>query len=571
MSWFAGSRSQHDTRKLDALGRSLAMIEFKPDGTILSANENFCRTLGYSLADIVGKHHSLFVEPDYARSADYASFWRKLGGGSFNAGSYKRIRKDGAPVFIEATYNPVLGADGRVASVLKVAADVTQAKMRSLEMEAKLAALSRTQAVIEFNPDGEILDANENFFATMGYQRDEIIGRHHRMFVDNAYAGSEEYKEFWRKLNAGQSIADSFRRVGKGGKQILLQASYNPVLDLNGKVFKVVKFAADISDLIQLGEALSRLSNNDLRQRLEKPFAPAFEKLRTDFNMAADNLNLALRGIAESTAVVGASAQEIASASHDLSRRTESQAASLEETAAALTEVTTTVKKTTENARLANQVVSAAKGDAEKSGEIVSRAVEAMGRIENSSDEISKIIGVIDEIAFQTNLLALNAGVEAARAGEAGRGFAVVASEVRALAQRSAEAAKQIKALISASGADVEAGVRLVRQTGEALGAIVAKVVEINTRVGDITGAAEEQNKALAEVNVAVSQTDQATQQNAAMAEEANAAVESMMQQIERLESSVASFKLAGSGQESPRGARHSGRADVSRGGRRAA
>ena len=545
---FPRSRPHPDQMKMTALDRSFAMIEFTRDGVILSANENFCKTLGYAQAEIVGRHHSLFVQPEERDSPQYQAFWRKLGGGASDAGAYARVRKDGGLVYIQAAYCPVLDAKGEVAGVLKLASDITQARLQALESEAKMTAFSRVQAIIEFKNSGEIIDANDNFFATMGYRRDEIVGRHHRMFVDPAYAASPEYEAFWRRLNGGQAVVDSFRRIGKGGRTVWLQASYCPVADLSGKVFKVVKFATDITDLMLLGEALARLAKGDVERRLDRPFGPTFDKLRVDFNLAADTLNAVLRGIVESSDVVGASAEEIATASQDLSHRTESQAASLEQTAAALEQVTTTVKKTTENARLANQVVGAAKGDAETSGAIVGRAVEAMGRIEHSSNEISNIIGVIDEIAFQTNLLALNAGVEAARAGDAGRGFAVVASEVRALAQRSAEAAKQIKSLISASGADVEAGVKLVRQTGASLGQIVAKVAEINGLARDIAAGAEEQNAALSEVNAAVSQMDQSTQQNAAMAEEANAAVESMKQEIHRLTDAVGQFKLSGEG-----------------------
>jgi len=556
MSWFSGSSRLSEKAQMAALNRSLAIIEFSPDGTILSANENFCKPLGYAAADIVGKHHRIFLDPAEVASPDYAAFWRKLASGAYDAGAYKRISKDGTPVYLQATYNPVLAADGQVVSVLKIAADITEARLRAIETEAAMAALSKVQAVIEFKSNGEIIDANDNFLATMGYRREEIAGRPHRIFVDPAFAASPDYNAFWRKLNDGQMIVDSFRRVGKGGRAVWLQASYCPITDLSGKVVKIVKFATDISELMQLGEALARLARGDLSERIDKPFTPTFDNLRIDFNLAADKLSLQLGAIKGTLDNVGASAEEIATASQDLSSRTESQAASLEETAAALEQVTTTVKKTTENARLANQVVTEAKRDAEKSGEVVGRAVEAMGRIEHSSDEIGNIIGVIDEIAFQTNLLALNAGVEAARAGDAGRGFAVVASEVRALAQRSAEAAKQIKTLIATSGADVEAGVKLVRETGAALAAIVVKVAEINALARDIASGAEEQNAALSEVNTAISQMDQSTQQNAAMAEEANAAVESMKQQIHRLAGAVGEFKLSGEAESSRAAAR---------------
>ncbi len=545
MLWTAGKQNRQAQLKIDALDRSLAIIEFTPDGNVLRANENFCQVLGYAPAELVGKHHRIFVEPALVQSEDYRAFWRKLSGGAFDSGVYKRLRKDGSHAYIQATYNPVKDATGAVVSVLKVAADITRARMKSLEEEARLAALSRVQAIIEFRPNGEILDANDNFLTTMGYRLDEVVGRSHRMFVDPAFAASEAYRAFWARLNSGEPVVDSFYRIGAGGKKVWLQASYNPVFDLDGKVSKVVKFANDITDLGMLGDGLARLSQGDLRERLERPFSSTYDKLRIDFNNAVDNLNVALRGIADANSTAGASAQEIASASQDLSSRTESQAASLEQTAAALTEVTNTVQSTTKSALLANQVVSEAKSDAERSGAVVGRAVDAMGRIEHSSQEISKIIGVIDEIAFQTNLLALNAGVEAARAGEAGRGFAVVATEVRALAQRSADAAKQIKGLISASSNDVAAGVTLVRQTGEALGAIVAKVVDIDKLVAEIAAGAKEQNVALGEVNSTVSLMDQSTQQNAAMAEQANAAVDSMKQQMQTLSDAVDGFKIA--------------------------
>jgi methyl-accepting chemotaxis protein len=545
MFGFSGTRSRREHQILAALDRSLATIEFKPDGTVLSANENFCRTMGYRLDEIVGKHHSLFVDDDYARSPDYQAFWRKLREGAFELGSYKRRRKDGAPIFLQATYNPILDDDGRVDAILKVAADVTATKMHTLETDAKIAAVSNAQAVIEFTPNGEIIEANENLLSTMGYHRGEIIGRHHSLFVDPAYAASEVYREFWRRLGAGESFIDNFRRVGKGGKPVLLQASYHPVRDLDGKVYKIVKFASDITDILNIGEALSQLSRGDLSRRLVKPFAPAFDQLRVDFNSAADNLSATLQGVVASVTSVNDGAEEIAKASSDLSQRTEAQAASLEQTAAALEEVTQTVAKTAQSAKLANKAVSEAKAEAQKGGDVVGRAVEAMNRLERSSQEISAIIGVIDEIAFQTNLLALNAGVEAARAGDAGRGFAVVASEVRALAQRSAEAAKRIKTLIAGSGADVGAGVALVRETGEALGVIVDRVAGITALVGGIANGAEEQSGALGQVNVAVSRMDQSTQQNAAMAEQANAAVQSMMQQIDALKEAIGAFRLA--------------------------
>ena len=298
-----------------------------------------------------------------------------------------------------------------------------------------------------------------------------------------------------------------------------------------------------------LADNLVRIAQGDLTARIETEFSGRYGQVRSDFNAAIEKLERTIHGVVGSAAAINSGSQEISSASDDLSRRTEQQAASLAETAAALDEITVTVRKTAEGARQAREVVGEARGDAERSGEVVRQAVEAMGRIEKSSQEISQIIGVIDEIAFQTNLLALNAGVEAARAGDAGRGFAVVASEVRALAQRSADAAREIKGLINTSNGEVVNGVKLVAETGETLARIVTRVAEINSVVARIAESAQDQASALQEVNVTVNQMDQVTQQNAAMAEEATAASCSLSQETEQLSGLVGQFQITRGGE----------------------
>jgi methyl-accepting chemotaxis protein len=294
-----------------------------------------------------------------------------------------------------------------------------------------------------------------------------------------------------------------------------------------------------------LANGLERLSKGDLVFRLATPFSGDYEKLRTDFNAAVATLQETMRAIKQNTAGVRAGAGEITQASDNLSRRTEQQAATLEQTAAALNQITSTLRLTAENAGTARSMVASARLDAERSGEVVRETVAAMAGIEESSRQITNIISVIDEIAFQTNLLALNAGVEAARAGDAGRGFAVVATEVRALAQRSADAAKEIKTLISASGEQVRAGVRLVGETGEALARIVEQVLKINGLVGDIAASAQEQANGLNEVNAATNQMDQVTQQNAAMAEEYSAASHRLAQEAGELAGLVGQFVIS--------------------------
>lgn len=294
-----------------------------------------------------------------------------------------------------------------------------------------------------------------------------------------------------------------------------------------------------------LKDGLARLADGDLSHRIQQEFPPSYAQVRSDFNEAIGQLEDAIAAINANAGMIRAGAGEMGQAADDLSRRTEQQAASLEETAAALDEITATVKRAADGALQADAAARSAKAEAEESGEIVRNAVAAMGQIEHSANQISQIIGVIDEIAFQTNLLALNAGVEAARAGEAGRGFAVVASEVRALAQRSAEAAKEIKALITASSEQVESGVELVGRTGEALSRMVGKVGEISQLVSEIAHSAKEQTEGLTQVNTAINEMDQVTQQNAAMVEQSTAASHSLEQEAEMLVQGVARFRIA--------------------------
>ncbi|PIB92190.1 methyl-accepting chemotaxis protein [Caulobacter sp. FWC2] len=295
----------------------------------------------------------------------------------------------------------------------------------------------------------------------------------------------------------------------------------------------------------RLANALSRLSGGDLTVRLTDAFPRGYEAIRDDFNAAIAQLDEAMGGIVAVAGTVGGSADEIAAAADNTARRSEQQAASLEETAAALDEITATVRRASQGAGEASRVVTSTRSDAARSGEVVRGAVAAMTGIEKSSTQIGNIVGVIDEIAFQTNLLALNAGVEAARAGESGRGFAVVAQEVRALAQRSADAAKEIKTLISASTAQVDEGVRLVGQTGEALDGIVLKVGEIDALVSELAASAREQATGLSAVNTAVNQMDQGVQQNAAMVEQATAVSHALKSDISGLVRMIGRFEVS--------------------------
>jgi methyl-accepting chemotaxis protein len=268
-------RSMEDAGKIAAIGRAQAVIEFNLDGTIVTANENFLKALGYSLGEIQGKHHGMFVEPAMRDSAAYREFWACLKRGEYQSGEYKRIGKGGKEVWILASYNPILDEDGKPFKVVKFATDVTAQKLQTADFSGQIAAIGKSQAVIEFNMDGSILTANENFLHAVGYSLGEIQGKRHSMFVEAAERDSADYREFWACLNRGQYQAAEYKRIGKGGKAIWIQASYNPILDLNGKPFKVVKYATDVT-----AQVIERMKNERVRTMMESVAAGA-EELNT--------------------------------------------------------------------------------------------------------------------------------------------------------------------------------------------------------------------------------------------------------------------------------------------------
>ena len=545
---------------LDAINKVQAVIEFGLDGTIQHANENFLKAMGYTLDEIRGKHHSMFVDPDYRDSPGYKQFWEKLGRGEFDAGQYKRIAKGGKEVWIQASYNPVFDGSGKPFKVVKFATDITQQKLQNADYEGQIAAIGKAQAVIEFALDGTVLNANENFLKTLGYSLDEIKGQHHSMFVEPTYRQSSEYKLFWEKLGRGEYDAGQYKRIGKGGREVWIQASYNPIMDLNGKPFKVVKYATDVTASVKASQALQQAvsqvrdavesaKNNDLTDRVPLEGKNGeIEALCAGVNGLLDTMASVIQKIKSSVREVSSASAEISTSTTDLSQRTEEQAASLEETSASMEQMSATVKKNAENAQQANQSAASTQDVADRGGQVVAKAVDAMARIEESSRKISDIIGVIDEIARQTNLLALNAAVEAARAGEAGRGFAVVASEVRSLAQRSSQAAKDIKDLITNSSGQVKDGVDLVNKAGTALHEIVDSIEQVVQIVSDIAAASTEQATGLEQVNRALNQMDEVTQQNSALVEENAATAKTLEQQVRAMDERLAVFQLGADG-----------------------
>ena len=547
-----GAERRDNQSKVEAISRSQAVIEFALDGTILTANENFLSTMGYALDEVRGQHHAMFCDKAYVESADYQAFWARLREGKFQSAAFQRFAKGGREVWIQASYNPVFDRAGRPVKVIKFATDITAQRQQAADHAAQIEAISRVQAVIAFNLDGTIITANENFLATVGYRLDEIVGKHHSMFCDKDYVASREYQQFWERLRAGQYEAAEFHRIGKGGKSVWIQASYNPIFDASGKPVKVVKFATDISErkrcesiLNELTGSLARMAEGDLGGRIDTAFTGQYETLRQAFNQTLDKLDGIVRGLSSASATLRTATAEILSGANDLSSRTTKQAATIEETSAAVEQLSHAVAENAKRAATASTKARKVSQNATESGTVMGDATSAMAAIEASSGKISNIIGMIDDIAFQTNLLALNASVEAARAGDAGKGFAVVAVEVRRLAQSAASASSDVKSLIESSAREVRTGAQLVGKAAEGLHDILSGAEESAVLIDAIARENRQQSGAQDEIAVAVRQMDEMTQHNAALVEQTNAAIEQTEAQAGELDRIVAVFKVA--------------------------
>ncbi|MDQ1062368.1 methyl-accepting chemotaxis protein [Stenotrophomonas sp. SORGH_AS_0282] len=417
-----------------ALHRVQAVIEFDLEGTILQANDNFLQTLGYTLEEIRGRHHSMFVDPEHVRSSAYREFWARLGRGEFDAGQYRRVGKGGREIWIQASYNPVFDSSGRPVKVVKFATDITAQQMQAADFAGQLAAINTSQAVIEFSLDGCILSANDNFLATTGYALEEVRGQHHSMFAEPEYARSAEYRQFWQKLGRGEYDAGQYRRLGKGGREIWIQASYNPIFDMNGRPFKVVKYATDISAQVrdaqalaaavaQTREVVAAAQAGDLGRRIDAgDKTGAIAELCEGINAMVETMGSVIGQIRVAADAVALGASEIATGNADLSQRTEQQAASLEETAVSLQGLTGTVRQSAEDARQASQLAGGAVDVAAQGGRVVSEVVTTMSLINASSRRIVDIISVIDGIAFAPAAIA--AGISAPQADLLASAFA---------------------------------------------------------------------------------------------------------------------------------------------------
>jgi len=505
-----------------AIGKSQAVIEFQMDGTVITANQNFLSVLGYSLDEIRGHHHSMFVEPAYRQSPEYREFWAALNRGEYQAAEYKRIGKAGKEVWIQASYNPILDAKGKPVKVVKFATDITEQTLINADYAGQIAAISKSQAVIEFDMDGTIRFANDNFLQVLWYTLDEVKGRHHSMFVDDAARRSPEYQEFWRALNRGEYQAAEYKRIGKGGREVWIQASYNPILDLNKKPCKVVKFATDVTATVsaaielrtkvaQISSFVALAADGDLTGEItvsgQDPIGQVGERLSSFFR----ELRLSLQKIGESAQSVGSASEQLTAISQQLSGNAEETATQATVVSAASEEVSKNVSVVAASSEEMLASIREIAKSANESARVARNAVgvatatnQTIARLGDSSIEIGKVIKVITSIAQQTNLLALNATIEAARAGEAGKGFAVVANEVKELAKATAKATEEIGQKIEAIQGDSKAAVG-------AIGEVSSIIDQINDLSNTIASAVEEQTATTNEIGRNVSEAARGT------------------------------------------------------------
>ena len=452
MSLFSFSNNKEEKAQLNAIDEHFAVISFSPDGIILEANQNFLNALGYTENEVLGKHHKIFCDSKLVNSKEYSDFWNELKKGTVQTSEFKRIKKDGHSIFIQASYTPIKDNSGKVYKIIKFAQDVTDKKLEDLYYKGQIQAIGKSQAIIEFDMNGIILNANENFLKAIDYSLDEIKGKHHSMFCEESYKNSNEYKDFWEKLNNAEFQSGEFLRIGKDGKKVYIQATYNPIIDIDNKPFKVVKYATEIT--------ARKNTMFSIQKNIEK-----LNKSLNHLSGASNSMSIDAENSMKGSQEVSVSIEQMDQAVNDLSEKIEIMLSSI-----------------TSIANAAANGEKIALGAKEQSKSTSSDII----KLNQESSKIGETINLITQIAFQTNILSLNAAVEAATAGEAGRGFAVVAAEVRNLATRSNEAAKEITSAI-------ESIQTLVKNSLKSINSVDSTIEEISLMSSNISKSILEQ------------------------------------------------------------------------------
>lgn len=496
--WFSHRLSKNKSELnaiYQALDKSHAIIEFDLNGTILHANKNFLDTMGYALTEVVGHHHRIFAGKEYAESSEYQDFWQKLRQGQFFSSQYKRLGKNGKEVWIEATYNPILDKKGTPYKIIKFATDITEKALGQAERRSILSAIDRSQAIIHFDLDGTILEANENFLSVMGYSLKEIKGQHHSMFVESSFAESSEYRRFWEELRQGKFQSAQYKRIGKNGKEIWIEASYNPILGLNGTPCKIIKIASDLT-----------------------PRKLANKQLANDFQNNIGNL---VNSVGHSINQMQTTSQGLSQTASETSTRSTSVTAASEQLAFSIQHIS-------QQTDHSSNIIQTAVSETELTGKLVEELV-------TSTNKITNIVELISRIAEQTNLLAMNATIEAAHAGEAGKGFAVVASEVKKLAQETATATGDIAGQIST--------IQLISQKTENSIQEITKIVqEIDTASSEIATSIDQQSAATREVSANILEVQQASSETGHSASMLTSVAEELSSQSTQLQDRVSNF-----------------------------
>ena len=538
---------------LAALEHVQAVIEFDLDGRVQRANGLFLDLMGYTADEVLGQHHRMFCPPDVTSSDSYRALWEGLRAGQVREEVFLRITKGGKQVWLQASYNPVRDAEGRTVGVVKLATDITAQRVQQADFEGKIAAIHRVQAVIEFDLAGHVLDANANFLNTFGYGRDEVLGQHHRMFCQPGFANSSEYANLWERLGRGEFIAGRFRRLSKDGQEIWLQASYNPILDVTGKPYKVVKFAVDITndmntaaetkgkiDAIGLSQAVIEFDMEgnvqtanpnflrtmgytlaEIRGQHHSMFCePGLVQSQTYRDFWADLgegkfQSARYRRIGKHGAEVWIQATynpildvdgtpyKVVKYSTDITaqvQRERAVAQKVHDITEVLRAMTESIKRLARSAGRSTELAEQTQREAGEGSELVRRSRDAIIAIERSSSDIHEIVDTISEISSQTHLLAFIAAIEAARAGEQGVGFSVVADEVRKLAEKSSLAAREIAKLIHQTVSRVTEGSRLSEEVDAAFSRILGAVENTTRSISEIRTATDEQEHSTQDV-----------------------------------------------------------------------